>query len=396
MIEGLLKYSVLRRAQGVPEYRRFLFERIDLGARLIGIVGARGAGKTTLALQVLEALELPEDEALYVSCDHPMMASVTLFELAEEASKYGVKALVIDEIHKKEGFATDLKNIYDFLDLRVLFTGSSAIHLEQSRADLSRRALLYRLPELSFREYLELETGERLRPYGMEELLENHVAIASGLLKRLKPLKHFRHYLRYGAYPYFREGRESYPQRLVEIVNETLREDIAVIYGVRLHHIASLQRILEMLCRSEPYEIHYEKVAAAAEISRNTLKEYLYYLEEASLTRRIGGSARGNRYVAKPDKLYLHNTNLFEILCPDPKTGMLRETFFAMSAGYGHDLKYPPSGDFLVDDRWIVEIGGEGKGFAQLKTAADAYVAADGLEVGFGRKIPLWLFGMLY
>jgi predicted AAA+ superfamily ATPase len=396
MIEGLVRYSSLRRAQGVPEYKRFLLGRIDFDARLIGIIGARGAGKTTLALQYLESLDLAEDEALYVSCDHPLMASVTLFELAEEAAKYGVKLLVIDEIHKKEGFGTDLKNIYDFLEIQVVFTGSSAIHLEQSRADLSRRALLYRLPELSFREYLELETKERFRPYSLEEILTEHVAIASQLLKRLKPMKYFRRYLEYGAYPYFLEGRESYPQRLVEIVNETLREDIAVIYGVKLHHIAALQRILEILCRSEPYEIHYEKVAAAAEISKNTLKEYLYYLEEASLTRRIGGSARGNRYVAKPDKLYLHNTNLFEILCPELKKGTLRETFFAMSLGYEHDLKYPAFGDFLVDGTFLFEIGGEKKGFGQLKEASDAYVAADGLEVGFGSKIPLWLFGFLY
>jgi len=289
-----------------------------------------------------------------------------------------------------------LKNIYDFLEIQVLFTGSSAIHLEQSRVDLSRRALLYRLPELSFREYLELESGERFGVRSLEEILRDHVSIASELLRRLKPIPFFKNYLRYGAYPYFTEGVGSYPQRLVEIVRETLRDDIALIYNVKFQHIDALQKILETLCRSEPFEIHYEKVAAAAEISKNTLKQYLYYLEEASLTRRIGGSARGMRYVAKPDKIYLHNTNLFEILCPDPSRGTLRETFFALSLGYRHTLGYPAAGDFSVDDRYTFEVEGGEKGFKQIEKLPDAYIAADNIEVGYGRKIPLWLFGFLY
>ena len=396
MISQLLKYSILRRRQPLPDYRRFLFGSIDPDARLIGIVGARGAGKTTLALQYLESLELEEDEALYLSCDHPALAGSTLLEVAEEASRYGVRALVIDEIHKKEHFATDLKNIYDFLDLRVLFTGSSAIHLERSQSDLSRRALLYHLPELSFREFLEIKTGEHFPAVTLDELLDGHIVQASRILRRVKPLKYFGDYLRYGAYPFFVEGESSYPQRLLQILNETLREDIAVVYGVKLPHIAALHRVLEALCRSEPYEINYEKIAAAAEISRQTLRQYLYYLEEGSLTRRIGGEARGNRYIAKPDKLYLHNTNLFEILCPDPKAGTRRETFFAQSVGYGYDLHYPRKGDFLISGKYTVEIGGAKKDFAQIRDLPEAFVAADGIETGFGNRIPLWLFGFLY
>jgi len=396
MFAQLLKYSTLRRRQPLPSYRRFLFDRIDFDAKLIGIVGARGAGKTTLALQFLESLPLDPDEALYVSCDHPALAAPSLLEVAEEAAKYGIRTLVIDEIHKKENFATDLKNIYDFLDIQVLFTGSSAIHLERSRTDLSRRALLYRLPELSFREYLELVTGERFETLTLEKILDDHASLSADILRRVKPLKHFGPYLEYGAYPYFTEGESSYPQRLLQILNETLRDDIATVYGVKLHHIAALHRVLEALCRSEPYEINYEKIAAAAEISRHTLKQYLYYLEEGSLTRRIGGEARGNRYIAKPDKLYLHNTNLFSILCPEPKAGTLRETFFAQAVGYGHDLTYPDRGDFLVDGTYTFEVGGAKKGFAQLEDRADAFVAADGIEVGFGPKIPLWLFGFAY
>jgi predicted AAA+ superfamily ATPase len=396
MLAELVKYSVLRRSRGVPDYRRFLFDRIDFNAKLIGIIGARGAGKTTLVLQYLESLGLSSEEALYISCDHPLVGAHTLFEIAEEAAKHGVKTLVIDEIHKKENFSVDLKNIYDFFDIQILFTGSSAIHLEQSRTDLSRRALLYRLPELSFREYVELTSGERFPSRKLEEILHDHVAIAEEILHRLKPIPLFKKYLKHGAYPYFTEGIESYPQRLVEIVRETLRDDIALLYNVKLQHITALQKILEILCQSEPFEIHYEKVAAAAEISKNTLKQYLYYLEEASLTRRIGGKARGARYIAKPDKLYLHNTNLFEILCSNASPGTLRETFFAMALGYRHRLSYPPKGDFFVDERFVFEIGGEKKGFKQIETLSDAYIAADNIEVGYGKKIPLWLFGFLY
>jgi len=400
MIEQLIKYSTIKLSQELPEYKRFLFDTIDFNAKLIGLIGSRGAGKTTLVLQYLQTLKqnkkLSGDEYLYVSCDHPLMASKTLFEIAEDFSAYGGKVLIIDEIHKKENFCVELKNIYDFFDIQVIFTGSSAISLEQCQSDLSRRALVYRLPVLSLREYIELHSDERFSSYTLDDILHNHLDISSHILSKIKPLKYYKEYLKSGAYPFVLEGSSSYHQRLVEIVNETLTFDLATIYKVPLANIVSLKKLLEVICRSKPYEINYESISKHIGISKNTLKQYLVYLNEANLINSIGGISRGNSYIEKPSKIYLHNTNLFEILCANTEVGTIRETFFASQLQYEHTLHYPKSGDFTIDENYIVEIGGKNKGFDQIKDIKNSFVVADDIEVGYKNKIPLYLFGFLY
>ena len=400
MIEQLIKYSTIKLSQELPEYKRFLFDTIDFNAKLIGLIGSRGAGKTTLVLQYLQTLKqnkkLSGDEYLYVSCDHPLMASKTLFEIAEDFSAYGGKVLIIDEIHKKENFCVELKNIYDFFDIQVIFTGSSAISLEQCQSDLSRRALVYRLPVLSLREYIELHSDERFSSYTLDDILHNHLDISSHILSKIKPLKYYKEYLKSGAYPFVLEGSSSYHQRLVEIVNETLTFDLATIYKVPLANIVSLKKLLEVICRSKPYEINYESISKHIGISKNTLKQYLVYLNEANLINSIGGISRGNSYIEKPSKIYLHNTNLFEILCANTEVGTIRETFFASQLQYEHTLHYPKSGDFTIDEKYFVEIGGKNKGFEQIKDIQNSFVVADDIEVGFKNKIPLYLFGFLY
>jgi len=400
MIEQLIKYSTIKLSQELPKYKRFLFQKIDFNSKLIGIIGSRGAGKSTLVLQYLQSLvkekKLKADEYIYISCDHPLIASKTLFEIAEDFSVYGGKLLVIDEIHKKENFCIDLKNIYDFFDIQVIFTGSSAISLEQCQSDLSRRALIYRLPILSLREYIELHSSKRFNSYTLEEILTNHLDISAEILSQIKPLKFYKEYLKNGAYPFVLEGSNSYQQRLVEIVNETLTFDLATIYKVPLANIASLNRLLEVICRSKPYEINYEKVSKLIGISKNTLKQYLVYLNEANLINSIGGISRGNTYIQKPSKIYLHNTNLFEILCSNTELGTIRETFFASQVQYGHKLHYPKDGDFHIDEKYFVEIGGKNKGFKQIKDVSNSFLAKDDIEVGFKNSVPLWLFGFLY
>ena len=396
MIEQLLKYSTAKLTQTLPTYKRFLFDKIDFSSKLIGIIGARGAGKTTLALQYLRGLEISSDAYLYISCDHPLIASKTLLEIAEEFASYGGEVLVIDEIHKKENFCIELKNIYDFIDIQVVFTGSSAIALEQCQSDLSRRALIYRLPELSLREFIELSTNQSFESVTLEEILTNHHTLSTQIMQKIKPLKYYRDYILYGAYPIFLEGKKSYLQRLIEIINETLISDIATIYRVPIQNISSLHRLLEVICRSNPYEINYEKISSASSISKNTLKNYLRYLEQASLLRVVGGMARGNTYIAKPEKIYLHNTNLMSVLCTKSEVGTLRETFFASMLQYQHSLHYPKQGDFQVDEKYYFEIGGGNKKFTQIKSIKDSFVVKDKIESGFRNSIPLWLFGFLY
>ncbi|NOQ29841.1 MAG: AAA family ATPase [Helicobacteraceae bacterium] len=396
MIAQLIKYSTIRLSQQIPTYKRFLYQNIDFDSKLIGLFGARGAGKTTLLLQYLNTVEFSKEQILYISCDHPLVASKTLFEIAEEFTAYDGKVLVIDEIHKKKDFCIELKNIYDFFDLQVIFTGSSAISLEQCQSDLSRRALIYRLPVLSLREYIELNSDTRFNSYSLEDILTNHLDISSKIISQIKPLKYFKEYLKYGSYPFVLEGSVSYHQRLVEIVKETLNYDIATIYNVPFGNIDILYRLLEVVCKSNPYEINYEKLSSQVGISKNTLKQYLVYLNKASLTNSIGGISRGNTYIKKPEKLYLHNTNLFEILCDKNEIGTIRETFFASQVGYLHTLHYPKRGDFSIDENYFVEVGGKNKTFEQIKDIPNSFVVADDLEVGFRNKVPLWLFGFLY
>ena len=396
MIDQLIKYSTLRISQKLPEYKRFLFNTIDFDAKLIGLIGARGTGKSTMALQYLKTLEIAADQYLYISCDHPLVASQTLFEIAEEFSAYGGKVLVIDEIHKKENFCIELKNIYDFFDLQVIFTGSCAISLQSCQSDLSRRALLYKLPVLSLREYIELHSNERFNAYSLNDILTNHLSISADILSKIKPLKYFKTYQKSGAYPFVLEGSVSYHQRLIEIVKETLNYDIATIYNIPLSNITTLYKLLEVICRSKPYEITYEKLSADIGISKNTLKHYLLYLHKANLLNIIGGIARGNVYIKKPEKLYLNNTNLFEILCDKKESGTVRETFFCSQVGYRHTLHYPKKGDFSIDEKYFVEIGGKNKSFSQIKNIENSFVIADEIEIGFKNKVPLWLFGFLY
>ena len=400
MIEQLIKYSTIKLSQELPQYKRFLFDKIDFNSKLIGLIGARGAGKTTLVLQYLKQLtkekKIKSDEYIYISCDHPLLASKTLFDIAEDFSKYGGKVLVIDEIHKKENFCVDLKNIYDFFDIQVIFTGSSAISLEQCHSDLSRRALIYRLPILSLREYIELHSNKRFNSYSLDDILLNHFDIAASIIKKIKPLKYYKEYLKNGAYPFVLEGSNSYHQRLVEIVNETLTFDIATIYKVPLSNIISLNKLLEVICRSKPYEINYETISKLIGVSKNTLKQYLVYLNKAALINSIGGISKGNVYIQKPSRIYLNNTNLFEILCVNREVGTIRETFFASQVQYNHKLHYPKNGDFCIDEKYFIEVGGKNKGFKQIRNIENSFVVNDDIEVGFKNKIPLWLFGFLY
>jgi len=236
----------------------------------------------------------------------------------------------------------------------------------------------------------------RFEPLTLPELTQSHIRYAQKMLRQIKPLKYYREYLKQGAYPFVFEGSVSYEQRLVKIVRETLTYDLATIHHVPLTNIETLNKLLKVLCRSAPYTINYESISRETGITKNTLKHYLLYLNRASLIRTIGGMSRGNTYIRKPDKIYLHNTNLFDVLCEQTQIGTIRETFFASQTAYRHTLHYPLKGDFLVDELYTFEVGGPNKSFDQIKNISNSYVVVDDTEIGFGNKIPLWLFGFLY
>lgn len=396
MLEPLQHLSNQIRTQPLPDYQRFLLRQIDFSQRLIGIMGARGAGKTTLLLQYLKSLGR-ETKALYVIADHPLVGQYGLLTLADEWQKIGGELLIIDEIHKCPHFERDLKLIFDsYFNLKVIFTGSSAAALNHAQADLSRRAMLYHLPVLSFREFVELETGKIFAPVNLPTLLQQHEALAIEIVSQIKPLAFLPAYLQHGAYPFYREAGSTYLPRLLNASMQVLETDIPALYPVEYDKLHALKKLMVMLCQSEPFDINIAKLCGAVGLNQKTLYKYLGLLQAAGLLRLLGAKSSGISIISKPEKLYLNNTNLFAVFCEQPKAGTLRETFFASMLAYQHTLSYPKSGDFLVDEQYVFEVGGRSKTAQQVKAEAAAWVVADGLEMGAARKIPLWLFGFVY
>lgn len=396
MIEQLQLLSNQILSQKVPEYKRFLFDKIDFNERLIGVLGSRGIGKTTLLLQYLHSI-FKEKKTLYIMADHPVVFELGLFNIADEFQKKGGEVLIIDEIHKIKNFEIDLKLIYDsFFSLNVVFTGSNAVAIDNAKADLSRRAIIYKLPVLSFREFLELETNEKFETISLQEILENHTTHAIDILSKVKPFAYFEEYLKGGAYPFYKTSKNSYVQKLLNASMQILETDLPMIYAIEHDKINSLKKMIVMLCQSEPYDINILKLCSAVELNQRTLYKYLGILQSAGLIRILGAKSTGISIISKPEKMYLDNTNLFSIFCNNSKIGTIRETFFASSVSYNHNINYPKSGDFILDEKYTFEIGGKDKSFKQIKDAKFGYVVSDDIEVGFDNKIPLWLFGFIY
>jgi len=396
MMQQLLQLSNQIKTQPIPDYKRFLYAEINFSERLIGIIGSRGAGKTTLLLQYLK-YKTENKETLYIIADHPAVVQKGLFAIADDFQKLGGEVLIIDEIHKLKGFETDLKLIYDsFFNLQVIFTGSSAVAIDNAKADLSRRAVIYKLPILSFREYLELETGEMLKAYTLDEILQSHTSIATHIVSKLKPLAHLPQYLKSGAYPFYKNGKESYIQKLLSASMQVLETDLPAIYNIEYDKINALKKMMVMLCQSEPFDINISKLCGAVELNQRTLYKYLGILQAGGLIRILGAKSNGVSIISKPEKLYLDNTNLFSVFCESPKEGTVRETFFASQVSFKHSLNYPKQGDFIVDEKYVFEIGGAGKNNKQIKNIPKGYVVADNVEVGAFNTVPLWLFGFLY
>ena len=396
MIAPLLILSNQIKSQKVPSYKRFLYNKLDFNERLIGLIGARGAGKTTILLQYLKE-KTDAKNTLYIIADHPLVAKNGLFAIADAFQKVGGKVLIVDEIHKVKDFEIDLKLIYDsFFDLKVVFTGSNALAIDHAKADLSRRAVMYRLPVLSFREYLELESGEHFEALSLEDIVENHTTLAIDILSKVKPLVYFSSYIKEGVYPFYKDGKGSYLQKLLMATTQVLSTDLPSIYNIEYDKINALKKMMIMLCQSEPFDINISKLCGAVELNQKTLYKYLGILEAGGLIRILGAKSSGISIISKPEKLYLDNTNLFSIFCTMPKDGTLRETFFASQLSYEHRLNYPKNADFIVDESYTFEVGGRGKSKKQIKDIENAYVVSADIEVGSANKIPLWLFGFLY
>lgn len=378
---------------------RSFIDDINWNARLIGIKGARGVGKTTLLLQYMK-LHFSDDmeKSLYISLDAIGFNNRNLVDLADQFVKKGGKYLFLDEVHKYANWAQALKNIYDdYPELKVVFTGSSLLEILNARADLSRRAMIYLMQGLSFREYLSLETGKNFERLSLALLLENHLAVARLINADIKPFQYFEMYLQHGYYPFFKEQPENYAQRLEEIVNMMLEIELPLLRGVDLGYIHKVKQLLAIISESVPYIPNVSNLSDKMGINRATLMNYLHYLAEMGLTINLYKAAQGNSKLQKPSKIYLENTNLMYALSPSKANlGNVRETFFANQLNYKHHVKYHGTADFLVDETYAFEIGGKDKSSKQIKNLKNAFIVSDDIEYGFQNKIPLWLFGFLY
>ena len=367
--------------------------------RLVGIKGARGVGKTTLLLQHINRTHADSlDSVLYVSLDDLWFAEHDLMEMVDTFVKTGGEVLYLDEVHKYPLWSTVVKNIYDdYPALKIVFTGSSLLEIINSRADLSRRAVVHTLQGLSFREYLNIQGFGPFYEINLELIFTDHQRLASDIVGRVKPLKYFYEYLQQGYYPYFLEGIENYGMRLEETVLMVLEAELPYLRNIEVAYVRKLKRLLSVIAESAPFIPNITRMSDRIELNRQTLLAYLHYLEEARLITSVYRQSRGLGALQKPDKIFLENTNLMYLSKNSvPDKGTLRETFLANQLSFGHELHYPESGDFLVDRKYTIEVGGKKNTGEQIKGLKDAYIAADGIEYGHGRKIPLWLFGFLY
>ena len=395
LLESLKEYSALFLAKRVPQYERDLLHKINSKNRIIGIVGAKGVGKTTLILQYMKKQNLSNDEMLYISVDHPLMSSTSILEIAKEFASYGGKLLILDEIHNQENFAVDLKTIWDFLEINVIFSGSSALHLDN--ADLSRRVLKYTLPTLSFREFIEMQTSQQFAKLTLEDIVLNHAQHSQEVLAKIKPLKYFKDYFNFGFYPFYLEDEDSVSMKLAEAINKTIDIDLLKIYNIDPKKLRNIKKILVLLCSSVPYKPNITTLAASVEVDPKTLYVYLDALQKGRIIRMISTTSRGESIIKKPEKIYLDNPNMFKVLCQTPDVGTLRESFFSgVVCNAGHNITASKKGDFIIDEKYTMEIGGKSKSFKQIKDIDNSYVVADDIEVGSGNKIPLYLFGFLY
>jgi len=398
-MENLYKafYQLLARTD--TTFVRYLYSKIRWKNRLIAITGARGTGKTTMILQYIKRNfgKEPKD-VLYVSLDNIWFSGNRLFDLANNFEKMGGKFLFIDEVHKYANWSQEIKNIYDSLpDLQVVFTGSSMLEIYKGNADLSRRAIQYTLYGLSFREFLLFEKGIEFPTLTLEDLLHNHLSLATQVNEKVKPIPLFLQYLKQGYYPYYKEDDELYLEKLLRTINVVLDTDLPSVENIEIHTIKKIKQLLLIIAQRVPFSPNIKELASMLEVSRKSLLNYLTFLEKAQLLCLLQQDVSGLRILTKPEKVYLNNTNLaYALETEKPDIGNLRETFFFNQLKAIGNVTSANKADFTVNNKYVFEVGGQSKGHEQIVGLENGYLALDNLEYGFGNRIPLWEFGMLY
>ena len=369
---------------------RYMYGQIRWAGRMLGLVGPRGVGKTTMLLQHIK-LHLPVEKTLYVSADSLYFVDHTLVELAERFVKQGGEHLVVDEIHKYVGWSRELKQIYDtHSDLQVIFTGSSILDIYKGVADLSRRAPIYEMQGLSFREYLYLFHRIEVPVYTLDDILA-HKAEIPGVAH---PLPMFRDYLKRGYYPFGRD--EDYERELGQVIYQTMEGDIPQYAMMNVSTGRKLRQLLVIISKSVPFKPVMTKLAEMVGVSRNQLGDYLLYMERAGMIVQLRDDTGGIRGLGKVEKVYIDNTNLAYALGNNATDiGNLRETFFFNQMRVNNDVISSSKADFVIGGRTF-EVGGKGKGQKRIADSAEGYIVKDDIETGYLNVVPLWAFGLNY
>ena len=371
-------------------YIRYLYDKIDWSARMIGIVGPRGVGKTTMLLQRIK-LNHSLDDTLFINADDLYFAEHRLFDLASDFYKNGGRHLFIDEVHKYSEWSKELKMIYDYYpDFQIIFTGSSILDIYKGNADLSRRALSYYLPGLSFREYLNLSYGMQLPAYSLEDILSHKIEFPETRL----PLPLFKEYMMKGYYPFFRDP--GYEQRLRNVIGLTVENDIPIYASMNIASTKKIRQLLYIISQSVPFKPNFTKIGQMIDVHRNQVTDFLYYPERAGIIAQLRGETGGIRLLGKVEKVYLDNTNLIYALAENKSDiGNIRETFFLSQMKVYNDVFSSEKSDFRIEN-FTFEVGGQGKQQKQIEGIENAYIVKDNIEYGYKNIIPLWHFGFNY
>lgn len=378
--------------------------QIHWNAQIISIMGPKGVGKSTLLRQYIKRnYRIGDRKALYCSADSVDFSTRTLVELAEQFFINGGELLIVDEIHKyKPGtsdWSKEVKEIYElFPKLKLIVSGSSLLKLKEGDADLSRRAIKYTMPGLSFREALRFYHGLDFPKWTLEDILTHPFDLWEMVTSKCKPVVHFKEYLEKGYYPFLLEGEGEYFTRIEQVVNYIIETELPQICKVDVANIRKLQALVKLIAEEVPFELNANKIAGSMEIGRDTVVEYLKYLGDAKILNLLYSDRKKTGKLSKPDKVYLENPNLLYAIAPDKvEIGTARESFAINSLSESHLVEYGKvHGDFKIDSKYTFEIGGRSKDFSQIAGIPDSYIFADDWDMPDGAKLPLWMLGFLY
>lgn len=372
------------------EFQRYMYDKILWDDRMVGIIGPRGVGKSTMVKQYL-LKNRTSDDWLYVSADHTYFTTNSIADLADEFVKEGGRHLIIDEIHKYEGWSRELKQIYDIhTNLQVIFTGSSILDIRKGYADLSRRALIFEMQGLSFREYLKLFKGIELPVYSLDEILAHKVVLPEDF----HPLPLFREYLNKGYYPF--SNLAGYDIRLQQIVSQTIEVDIPQYAGMNASTARKLKRMLSIVSQLSPFKPSILNLSTELKVSKNDVPNYMLYLEMAGMIGQLRDETGGLRGLGKVEKTYIDNSNLMYALAEgEPNIGNIRETFFYNQMRVNNDVVSSKVSDFRIGE-YTFEVGGAKKGRKQLEGVDHGIIVRDDIEYGHKEFVPLWQFGLNY